>query len=216
MKLLCLLCLLVLGVFTAGCAGISHSPAARQAPKTTAEPNMHAMFLPPPLADDWTQWIVGEWEGGGGGDAGKGKGTARFELALGGQFLICRGVSEITELDPDYLKQHMHATDAEIERFRRSGYQMLEIYTIDQKTGEVIGFLFDSLRCVASGRGKREGYREIIEWEWRTGHKSTRITERAGPDKMRITERTPFPDGSIMEDKGEMTRVTKQPAPDKP
>jgi len=45
----------------------------------------------------------------------------------------------------------MHATDAEIERFRRSGYQQLEVYTIDQKTGEVIGFLFDSLRCVLRG-----------------------------------------------------------------
>ena len=174
------------------------------------------MFFPTPLADDWTKWIVGEWEGGGGGDEGKGRGTGRFELALGGQFLICRGDSEITELNPDYLKKHMHATDAEIERFRRSGYQMLEVYTIDQETGEVIGFLFDSLRCVATGRGKREGYREIMEWVWRTGHKSTRITERVSLDKMRVTEKLPFPDGTIMEDKGEMTRIKKQPTPRQP
>ncbi len=107
------------------------------------------MFFPPPLADDWTEWIVGEWEGAGTSDAGKGRGVARFELALGGQFLTCRGQAEILGLDPDYLKKHMQATDAEIERFRRSGYQQLEVYTIDQKTGEVIGFLFDSLRWLA-------------------------------------------------------------------
>jgi hypothetical protein len=137
-------------------------------------------------------------------------------LALGDQFLMVRGDSEITGLDPDYLKKHMHATDAEIERFRRSGYQALEIYTLDQKTGEVLGYLFDSLRCVATGRGRREGDREVIDWEWLTGHKSTRITQRVSADKMSIVERTPFPDGSVMEDKGEMTRIKPPPAPATP
>jgi len=164
------------------------------------------MFFPQPLSDDWSSWIVGEWEGEGEGNAGKGRGTVRFELALGGQFLICHGAAEITGLDPDYLKKHMHATDGEVERFRRSGYESLEVYTTDPSSGEVIGYLFDSLRCLATGRGRREGYREIIEWEWRTGHRSTRITERVSADRMRIVERTPNPDGSVMEDRGEMTR----------
>ncbi len=167
------------------------------------------MFFPLPLTDDWTKWIVGDWEGAGAGQGGGGHGTAHFELALSGQFLICRGDSVITELDPEYLKSHLHATDAEIERFRRAGYQMLEIYTIDQNTGEVIGFLFDNLRCVATARGKREGNKEIMNWEWQSGHKSTRVTEKVGPDKMRLTERTPLADGSVMEDKGEMTRVQR-------
>jgi hypothetical protein len=169
------------------------------------------MFFPSPLADDWTKWIVGDWEGAGTSNAGKGRGVGRFELALGGQFLICRGQAEITGLDPDYLKKHMQASDAEIERFQRAGYQQLEVYTIDQETGEVIGFLFDSLRCVATGRGKHEGNREIMDWEWRTGHKSTRITERVSANKMMVIERTPNPDGSVMEDKGEMTRVKRPP-----
>ncbi len=90
------------------------------------------MFFPPPLADDWTEWIVGEWEGAGTSDAGKGRGVARFD------------------------------------------------------------------------------------WEWRTGHKSTRITERVSANKMRVIERTPNPDGSVMEDKGEMTRIQKQPTPGQP
>jgi len=167
------------------------------------------MFLPPPLHDDWTQWILGEWEGDADSDSGKGRVRARFEMALCGQFLICRGDAEITELDPEYLKKHMHASDEEIDRFRRSGYQSLEVYTVDQKTGEVIGFLFDNLRCTAQGRGKRDGNQEIIEWEWGTGHKSARITKRVSEDKILGVERTRNADGSIMEDRGEMTRVKR-------
>jgi hypothetical protein len=215
MKTQYLLCSLLLSLLTIGCVGTSGSRVNRHSTRAP-EPDTGVMFFPPPLADDWTRWIVGEWEGGGGGNAGKGRGTGRFELALGGQFLICRGAAEITQLDPDYLKKHMHATDAEIERFRRSGYQAWEIYTIDQKTGEVIGFLFDNLRCVATGKGKRDGYREVIDWEWRTGHKSTRITERVSADKMMVVERTRNPNGSVMEDKGEMTRVKESAAQERP
>jgi hypothetical protein len=170
-------------------------------------PEVSAMFFPPPLSDEWTAWIVGQWEGEGTGDAGKGRGTVRFEVALAGQFLIARGEAQITGLDPDYLKKHMHATDDEIERFRGSGYHSLEIYSIDQQSGEVIGYLFDSLRCVAMGRGTRQGDRETVEWQWQTGQKSTRITERMGIDRMRVIERTPQADGSVMEDTGWMTRV---------
>jgi hypothetical protein len=55
-----------------------------------------------------------------------------------------------------------------------------------------------------------------LEWGWRTGQKSTRITERVSADRMRIVEQTPNPDGSVMEDKGEMTRTGKQSALGKP
>ncbi len=195
----------LLGVLAAGCASPPRS-LERTSPPTTTQPDTRTMFFPLPITDDWTRWITGEWEGGGEGQAGKGKGTVRFEMALGGQFLIARGESEITGLDPEYLKKHMHATDAEVERFSRAGYHMLEIYTIEQQTGDVLGYLFDSLRCIATGRGKREGFRETVDWTWQNGQKSTRITERVGPDKMRIIERTGNPDGTVMEDKGEMTR----------
>jgi len=176
------------------------------------------MFLPPPLADDWSKWIVGEWEGAGESDTGQGRGVERIEFALNGQFLVCRGEARITEISPeqaDYLKKNMHASDEEIERFKRAGYQSLQLFTIDQTTGEVIGYLFDSLRCRATGRGKREGGREIMEWEWATGHKSTRITERLGDDKMAVIQRTPMPDGSVMEEKGESTRRKPSAAPER-
>lgn len=199
-------------MLTAGCVGTSRPSSANLPPRREAEPVKRTVFLPPPLTDDWTKWIVGEWQGAGGSDAGKGKGTVRFELALGGQFLVARGEAELTELNPDYLKKHMQATDEQIERFKSIGYQSLEIYTIDQETGEVLGFLFDNLRCIATGRGKREGYKESVAWEWRTGHKSIRITERVSDDRLVIIERTPNPDGTVMEDKGEFFRI-KPPAP---
>ena len=200
---------LLLRVLSVGCTGTPPPENIHPPPKMTTESDTHALFSPPALAGDWTDWIVGEWEGRGEGSAGKGRGRTRFKLALGGQFLIGRGEAEITGLDPDYLKKHMRATDEENERFRRSGYQVLEIYTLDLKTGEVIAYLFDSLRCLASGRGRRDGVREIVQWEWRTGQKSTRITERVSADEMRIVERTPNPDGSVMEDTGIMPRVTR-------
>jgi hypothetical protein len=183
-------------------------PLMSQEKQTAKEPK-RPMFLPPPLADEWTKWIVGEWEGSGQSDTGHGKGIERFELALSGQFLISRGEAKITKMTPEqisYLKKNMHASDAQIERFQREGYQSMEIYTIDQSTGEVVGYLFDSLRCTAKGRGKRQGNKEIVEWEWSTGHKSTRITEKVSEDRMVITQRTPMPDGSVMEEKGESTR----------
>lgn len=213
MQLHRLLCSLLLSALAVGCAGTSRPRAVRAEPKRDAESRQPAMFFPHPLTDDWSQWIVGEWEGAGESDTGKGNGKVRIELGLTGQFLICRGEAEITELNPEYLKKHLRASDEEIERFKRSGYQSLEIYTTDPKTGEVIGFLFDNLRCLATGKGRREGPKEIIEWEWRTGHKSTRITERVSADRMRIIERTANPDGSVMEDKGELVRSRKQPHP---
>ena len=172
------------------------------------------MFLPKPLDDEWTKWIVGAWEGSGDSTAGKGRGRSKIELALNGQFLIFRGEADILELNAEYLKKNMHASDEEIERFKSSPYKALEIYTIDQKTGEVVGYLFDSLRCLAQGRGKREANIETMQWQWATGEKSTRITEKISDDKMVVIERTPMPDGSTMEDKGEMTRIKKPSLPD--
>jgi hypothetical protein len=171
------------------------------------------MFYPQPLADDWSKWLVGEWEGVGESEAGQGRAVERIEFGLNGQFLISRGEASIIEIAPgqaDYLKRNMHASDEEIERFKREGYASLQLFTIDQTTGEIVGYLFDSLRCIATGRGKRDGNREIMEWQWTNGHKSTRITEKLSEDRMRVIQRTPMPDGSVMEEKGESVRRKPQ------
>jgi hypothetical protein len=179
--------------------------------KETAKENRPSAFLPKPIDDDWSKWLVGEWEGSGESNAGKGKGRVQIELGLNGQFLIMKGEAEITKITPEqkqYLKETLHASDEEVKRFQSSTFKSLEIHTIDPKTGEIIGYLFDSLRCIAKGRGKREGNKEIMKWEWSGAGQGTsiRIKEKVSDDKLIITEKYTLPDGSTMEDKGEMTR----------
>lgn len=190
-------------------AALSLALVSCTSPMKTATEAQKPVFLPLPLADDWCNWIVGEWEGAGESDTGRGSGLERIEFALNGQFLISRGEATITEITPDqaaYLRKNMHASDEEIARFKASPYRSLEIFTTDPNTGEVVGFSFDSLRCIATGRGRREGDRQIIDWEWSNGHQSMRITERVNADRMVITQRTPMPDGSVLEEKGVATR----------
>ncbi len=86
---------------------------------------------------------------------------------------------------------------------------------MDPKNGEVIGYLFDSLRCVAEGKGKLQGNREIVEWQWfvqgERAFSSINTTERVSDDRFVTTKKYILPDGSTMEGKVEMTRK-KRPA----
>jgi hypothetical protein len=166
-------------------------------------------FNPMPLDNEWTRWIVGDWVGTGESDAGSGRGTVHVELGLNGQFLIFTGESEVTNISAEqrqYLKTQLHATDDEIVRFQSVPFRGLEFYTIDQETGEVVGYMFDSLRCIATGRGEWDGNTQTMHWKWASGHKSTRITRALGDDRLSMAERIAMPDGSTMEESGEMER----------
>lgn len=123
-----------------------------------------------------------------------------------------KGESKITETTDEqrqYLRETLHASDEEIEKFQSSTFKELQIHTIDPKTGEVVGYLFDSMRCVATGKGKREGNKEIIEWKWSVfaqGATSVRIIERINDNKFTLNHKYTLPNGKKMEDKMEMTR----------
>ena len=183
------------------------------------EPDKAAMpSLEPPKAmdNDWSKWLVGNWQGTAKSDFGKHKDWVKgscqmnIELALNGQFVIRKGQSRITSLSDEYIKQvkSRHLSDADIEKMRNSTFESMEIYTIDPRTGEITGYLFDSLRCIAKGTGRREGNKEIINWVWSgEGHgSSTRVTEKISDDRFISTEKYTMPDGGTMEDKAEMTR----------
>jgi hypothetical protein len=190
----------------------------KKAPDKDSIPSLEP---PKALDDNWSNWLAGEWQGTAKSDFGKNKdwvkGNCRmnFEFALNGQFLIRKGQSEITSLSEEYIQllKGQNLSDSDIDRIRNSSFESLEIYTIDPKTGEIIGYLFDSLRCIAKGTGKREGNKEIMNWVWSVQGQgeSIRITEKISDDKFITTEKYTMPDGSIMEDKVEMTRKGAMP-----
>ncbi len=177
--------------------------------------NIPSLEPPKQLNDQWSKWFVGSWQGTAVSDFGrhkqwaKGNCQIKYELDLNGQFLIRRGQSQVTSLSDEYTSQlkGQGLSDSDIEKMRSSTFESMEVYTID-KNGEIVGYLFDSLRCAAKGTGRREGNKEIINWQWtiQGAGSSTRITEKISDNKFISTERYLLPDGSTMEDKIEMSR----------
>jgi len=165
-------------------------------------------FQPNPLDDEWSKWIVGEWKGSAEIGGAKSNAWTKIELGLNGQFLIMKWENEITYEQIQQLKEIMPAPDEDMEGFLSSSFKELEIRTIDTKTGELTGYLFDSLRCIAKGTGRWEGNQEIMEWQWSGQGQGTsiRTTKKVGDDKFIVTQKYTLPDGSIMEDSAEMTR----------
>ena len=95
-------------------------------------------------------------------------------------------------------------------------FKELQLHTIDPKTGERIGYLFDSMRCIAKGTGRLEGNKEIMEWEWSgtgQGATSVSIIEKINDNTFTLNQKYTLPDGKIMEDKGVVTRKVKMDDP---
>jgi len=203
--------------------GSSGSEEAREAKGTGT-----SSFQPKPLDDDWSSWLVGEWDVVSGeswvaDESGKvakidvgeqGVGSFEIESGLNGQFLIMRGSSgEMTDEQKkqikDVSKEMTNASDEDIERFLSMPYKSLQIQTIDPKTGEVIEYLFDSQRCIAEGRGRRQGSKEIMEWVWSAtaqGATSVSTIEKINDNEFTYNHKYTLPNGNTMEDNVEFTR----------
>ena len=175
-------------------------------------------LAPPKVPDDqWSRGLVGEWESSAESDLGrfkgwvKGRGRMTAEMGLGGHFLIMKMEGHTTAVSDEYaryLRETQRASEEDIRRLQDLRFESLELLTTDPKTGEIVAYLFDSWRCVAKGEGKREGNREVIQWEWSVGGQGTsvRTTERIGDDRLVIVERYALPSGGAMEDRVQMTR----------
>ena len=195
--------------------------------KEISEDSKPSSFQPEPLDDEWNKWLVGEWKVVSGesdwladesGKAGKidvdeeGAGGFKIEFGLNGQFLIMKGEAETGEITPDqikYLKDTLNASDEDIERMQSHPFKELQIHTIDPKTGERIGYLFDSTRCIAKGTGRLEGNKEIMEWEWLgigQGVTSVSIMEKISDNTFTYSMKYTLPGGNKMEEKLEMIR----------
>ena len=88
-------------------------------------------------------------------------------------------------------------------------FKELQLHTIDPKTGERIGYWFDSQRCIAEGTGRLEGNKEIMEWEWSgtgQGATSVGIMEKINDNKFTLSGKHTLPNGNKMEDNAEFTR----------
>ena len=210
---------------------VSMASCAINQEKEIAEESKPSSIQPEPLDDDWSKWLVGEWKVVSGesdwftDESGskvkidvdvdeEGTSGLKVEFGLNGQFLIMRGSSgEMTDEQKkqikDAFKETTSASDEDIERFLNIPYKSLQIQTIDPKTSEVIEYLFDSQRCIAEGRGRRQGNKEIIEWEWSgtaQGATSVLIIEKINDNKFTYNHKYTLPNGNKMEDNIEFTR----------
>jgi len=185
--------------------------------RRVAEGNVPSLTPPKASDDQWSRGLVGEWESSAESDLGrfkswaKGRGRMVAELGLGGQFLIMRMEGRATDISDeytDYLRQTQHASEDNIRRLQDLPFEHLELQTTDPKTGQIVAYLFDSWRCVAKGTGKREGRKEVLQWEWSVAGQGTsvRTTEKVSDDRLAIVERYTMPDGATMEDRTQMIR----------
>jgi len=224
MKKLSLL-LAVTTLAVASCAVDQEKNAAE--PPANQEQSVEAgapILVPPkPLDDAWSRWLVGQWDCSAESDIPgfkkwvKGRGQMNAELGLGGQFLLMRMEGKMTHLSEEYLqylRQTLHAPEADIQRLQNMAFGSLELRSIDPQTGQVTAYLFDSWRCVAQGTGIRKGNTEVIEWKWSLAGAGTsvRTSVRVNDDRMAVTEKYTLSDGSIMEDRALMVRTRSVPA----
>ncbi len=111
------------------------------------------------------------------------------------------------------LKETTQASDEEIKRFLSIPYKSMLIYTIDTKTGDIVEYVFDSLRAIAVGRGRVEGNKQTTKWQWPISGDVTSVSirERLSDDKLAETWTHTKSDGKKMEEKLVLTRKKEQP-----
>jgi hypothetical protein len=191
---------------------------AMEQEKKSAGQSVPSLVPPGELDDEWSRWLIGEWESAAESDLPgfqcwvKGRGHVKAELGVGGQFLVVTKQGEVAQVSDDYLqhlRRNMHAAEEEIEKLRKMKFAQVDYRTIDPRTGAIVAYLFDSWRCVATGTGQCDGRKEIIEWKWSAGGQGTsiRTTERISQDKFTVTEKYTLPDGGTMEDRAQMVRT---------
>ena len=107
---------------------ISLTSCAINKEKEMAKESGSSTFQPEPLDDEWNNWLIGEWVCRAESDVGAGKGRTKIEFGLNGQFLIYKGEGEITDTTLEqrqYLKETLHTSDEDIEKFPGSTFKKL-------------------------------------------------------------------------------------------
>lgn len=141
---------------------------------------------PKPLDTPMIKWMLGEWEGWMNSPMGKSQEWMACSMGLNDQFMLIEGSTKTGAMN----------------------YHGMGAVTVDPKTGDTVGYWIDNFRGMFEGKGKEEGNKVVMEWSGNMG-KSTRIMEKVGPDKMKITVEMSGADGKMMTVTGEMTRKKK-------
>ncbi len=177
--------------------------------KEGEEEAMPSMEPPAPLSDDFTSWMVGEWEGSSESPMGKFENWQRIEKVLDNQFLLIDYIGRMSSLTEEQIEKvatemQMSKEDAE-NMMKNMIYKGHGVMTISPQGDEFIGYWFDSWRAIYKGTGTREGDKVTFTWEGDMGT-SERTMERAGVDSMVETFKETMPSGEIMEGRAEWTR----------
>jgi len=153
--------------------------------KETEKKEMSAeeMMPPQPLDDEWSIWMVGEWEGWSQSAQGKTQDWEKISMALGGQFLFAESKTVMGAMT----------------------YKGMGATTIHPQTGEVVGYWIDNWRGMYKGKGTREGSKLTMEWHGPTGTYK-RTMEKVGDDKYTATWSYSDPSGNHSEGTSEMTK----------
>ena len=150
---------------------------------TKSESEMAQMTPPQALSDEWSKWMIGEWEGWSESPMGKSKDWMKCEFGLDGQFVMM----QITGTMDNGLT-----------------YKGMGAQTVTP-AGEMVGYWIDNWRGMYEGKGKPEGNKITMVWESPMG-KAERTMEKVSADKFTVLEKFSMPDGQMMESKSEMTR----------
>ena len=140
--------------------------------------------VPKALDNSFINWMVGEWEGWSESPMGKTTDYVAYKLGLDNQFLIITYEG----------------------KGAKSSYKGRGAITLTPEGG-VTGFWIDNMRTMSTGKGKIEGTKLTMEWSTPGAGQGKRITEKINHDKFVVSETWNMPDGKVMENRSEMTRV---------
>lgn len=149
------------------------------------EENVH-MTPPPPLNDEYTAWMIGEWKGETISQMGKSTDYMKCEMGLNGQFMIITFESKTDD---------------------GRSISGLGAVTLD-KDGNTVGYWIDSWRTMSEGKGFREGNLSTIKWATPMGT-YIRTTERIAENTMKVTGVMTGASGQEMQSETEFKRIIK-------
>jgi hypothetical protein len=185
-------------------------PLSAQEKKSESEEQQNSP--PPPLSDETSMWMVGEWSGTSESNMGNADELQSIKFGLDNQYVIMDYTSTMTSLNDEFVNnmvKQMNMPKDEVEKMIKANpYKGHGLMTLDPKSGEWLGYWFDSWRGSYTGRGKLDGKKITMQWEGTMG-KETRTIEKGENGEMIQTFKVVETTGNVMEGKSTMMKKKK-------